>query len=206
MLAYLKKNLSGSVWRQGKYSRRECFLLLLFLNKVSQVLHLVGRHRLIFQVCLGKADSSPWTVLEMPGFECEPFSTSLMSLWIPTLAECVRMCKMKHGDPPLAAQSMLMEQDWRHQQGLRMHPTCIEILGAMMIAETWMTPLPTSIATTNGCNGIVLPCVFAPVLRCAWLILGSFFFSHREGKSSSLPEHGSFLLPSGMDLNSSAWE
>lgn len=39
-----------------------------------------------------------------------------------------------------------------------------------------------------------------------WLILDSFSFSHRKGYSSSLTEHRCFLLLSGVDLNSSAWE
>ena len=85
-----------------------------------------------------------------------------------------------------------------------MYLTCTEVLEAVMIAEPWMSPLPTSFAITNVCYRIALPRVSAPLLRCAWLILGSFFFSHREGESSSLPECRSFLLPSGVDLNSSA--
>lgn len=109
ILAYLKTFLRvyGDKERTAEGS-----LLLLFLNEVSQVLCLVGRHSLTFQVCLGELDScpSPCAVLQAPGFECEPLSASVMSLWIPTRAVCVRMCKTKHGDAPLAAQSRLMEQ------------------------------------------------------------------------------------------------
>jgi len=63
-----------------------------------------------------------------------------------------------------------------------MHRTRTEVLEAVMIAEPWMTPFPTSTAITNACYRIALPLVFAPLLRCSWLILGSFFFSHRREK------------------------
>lgn len=50
---------------------------------------------------------------------------------------------------------------------------------------------------------IALSCVSAPLLSCAWLILGSIFFSHRE---RWLPLWAQKLSPAKwLDLNSSGW-
>lgn len=96
---------------------------------------------------------------------------------------------------------LLMEQGWALGRTTS-HLSCREVPEAELPAEPWMSsPLPR-IAPTTAFNCIALPSVLAPLLSCAWVILGSFFSGHREG--CSLSEHRSFLLPSGVDLNSSA--
>lgn len=115
----------------------------------------------------------------MPGFECEPLAACVMSLRIPTLAVCVRLCKAKHRDTAPAAQTILMEQVWA-PVSTTFHLSSTELPEEELTAEPWRSPLPR-FALTNVFNPTALPCVSAPVLSCAWLMLGSFFFRHREG-------------------------
>lgn len=90
ILAYLKTFLRvyGDKERTAEGS-----LLLLFLNEVSQVLCLVGRHSLTFQVCLGELDScpSPCAVLEVPGLSVSHYLPLLRHCGFPP-GQCVSEC------------------------------------------------------------------------------------------------------------------
>lgn len=75
----------------------------------------------------------------MPGFECEQLSASATSLWAPTLAVCVRVCKMKQGDAAVPAQNLLVEQGGAPAR-TTFHLSCTEVPEAELTAEPLLCP------------------------------------------------------------------
>lgn len=173
----LSQSLSG-LGRQGKDSKGR--LLLLFCNEVSLCFTWSG-HNLIFQVCVGELDScpSPWARLEMPGFECaiiclcyvpvdsQPGNVSQnVQDKMETLLLLLRACSWSRpghqGGPCFtwAVQSFQKQSPQQNPGALLLSPVLhLQVLLIILHSVVYLN---------------------FTLISCAWLILSSFFFSHRE--------------------------